>query len=220
MVFRALLLAILLAATGLAARAEEYIKSFKSDIELARSDAIKVTETITIVSEGREFKHGIFRDFSMGYMTPEGMRPVLLDIIEVTRDGLRESHHPGFLAGGRRIYIGKQDVLLPDGEHTYRITYRTDNRVHPDGDNDLFAWNVTGTWPFRIEHAEARVRLPNGTRVLGTQATAGIPEMSYDNAGVTVDGSALVFSSVLPVQPRGSLQFRIHIPKDFIERPH
>ena len=84
----------------------------------------------------------------------------------------------------------------------------------------LLAWNVTGTWPLRIERAEARVSLPNGTKVLSTHATAGTPEMSYDNVSVTVEGRALVFSSVLPVQPRGSLQFRILIPKDFIERPH
>ena len=217
---RTLLLAFMLAATGFAARGEEYVKAFQSDIQVARTGKITVTETITIVSEGKEFKHGIFRDFPMGYMSPDGMQPVMLDIIEVTRDGAAEGHHPGFLAGGRRIYFGEKDVLLPDGEHTYRITYRTDNRIHPAGENDLLAWNVTGTWPFRIEHAEARVSLPNGTKVLGTQATAGTPEMSYDNASVTVAGRALVFSSVLPVQPRGSLQFRILIPKDFIERPH
>jgi hypothetical protein len=217
---RTLLVAILLAATGLAARAEEYVKSFRSDIEIAPTGKLTVIETITIVSEGKEFKHGIFRDFPMGYMTSDGMTPVTLDIIEVTRDGVRESHHPGFLAGGRRVYFGKKDVLLPDGEHTYRITYRTDNRTRPAGENDMLPWNVTGTWPLRIEHAEARVKLPNGTKVLSTQATAGTPEMSYDNASVTVEGSTLVFRSVLPVQPRGSLQFTILIPKDFIERPH
>ena len=218
--FRTLLLSLLFVATGFAARAEEYVKSFRSDIEIARTGKLMVTETITIVSEGKEFKHGIFRDFPMGYMTIQGMTPVMLDIVEVTRDGVRESHHPGVLAGGRRVYFGKKDVLLPDGEHTYRITYLTDNRIRPAGENDMLPWDVTGTWPFRIDHAEARVRLPNGTKVLSTQATAGTPEMSYDNASVTVEGRALVFSSVLPVQPRGSLQFRILIPKDFIERPH
>jgi hypothetical protein len=220
MSFRTLLLAILLAATSLAACAEEYVKSFRSDIEIARTGKLMVTETITIVSEGKEFKHGIFRDFPMGYMALEGMKPVMLDIIEVTRDGAPESHHPGFLAGGRRVYFGNKEVLLPDGEHTYRITYRTDNRIRPAGDNDMLPWNVTGTWPFRIEHAEARVRLPDGTKVLSTQATAGTPEMSYDNASVTAEGSTLVFSSVLPVQPTGALQFKILIPKDSIERPH
>lgn len=218
--FRTLLLALLFVATGFAARAEEYIKSYRTAIEIARTGKIKVTETIEIVSEGKEFKHGIFRDFPMGYMTPGGMEPVLLEILEVTRDGAPEGHHPGVILGGRRVYIGKKDELLPVGEHTYRITYRIDNQIHPAGENDMFAWDVTGTWPFRIEHAEAKVSLPAGTKVLGTQQHAGTPEMSYDNATVTVEGSTLVFSSVLPLQRGGSLQFKILIPKNSIERPH
>lgn len=218
--FRTLLLALLLAATGVAARAEEYIKSFRTDIEIARTGKLEVTETITIVSEGKAFKHGIVRDFPMGHMTPDGMQPVKLEIIDVMRDGEPEGHHPGFIAGGRRVYIGREDALLPNGEHAYRIAYRLDNQIRPAGENDMFAWNVTGNWPFRIEHAEAKVSLPAGTKVLGTPQHAGTPEMSYDNATVTVEGSTLVFSSVLPLQLGGSLQFKILIPKNSIERPY
>lgn len=217
---RAILVTLMLAAAAFGARAEEYIKSFRADIEVARTGKLKITETISINAEGKEFKHGIFRDFPMGHMTSGGMQPVGFELIEVKRDGKAEEYHPGFVTGDRRIYIGKKDALLPRGEHIYQIVYRLENQIWPVGDNDMFAWNVTGKWPFRIEHAEARVKLPNGTKVLGTQQTAGTPEMSFDNAKVTVDGETLVFSAIQPVPPRGALQFKILIPKDFIERPH
>lgn len=218
--FRTLLIALLFVATGFAARAEEYIKSFRTGIEIARTGKVKVTETIEIVSEGKEFRHGIFRDFPMGYMTSDGMQPIQLEILDVTRDGVPEEHNRDFVAGGTRVYIGKGNELLADGEHIYRFTYHIDNQVRPAGENDLFAWDVTGRWPFRIEHAEAIVTLPNGTKVLGTQQNASAPGTSYDNARVTVEGSKLVFGSVLPVQPGGSLQFKILFPKNSIERPH
>jgi hypothetical protein len=217
---RALLFAVLVAVSGVTARAEEYIKSFRTEIEIARSGQVNVTETIAIVSEGKEFKYGILRNFPLGYMTSDGLQPAQLEILGVTRDGAPEEHNRDLMGDGTRVYIGTRDRLLADGEHIYRITYHIDNQIRPAGENDMFAWDVTGRWPFRIEHAEAIVTLPNGTKVLGTQQNAGTPGTSHDNARVTVEGSKLVFGSVLPVQPGGALQFTILFPKNSIARPH
>ena len=124
------------------------------------------------------------------------------------------------MAGGTRVYIGKKDVLLQPGEHVYRWTYRIDNQIWEDGDRDVFPWDVTGQWAdFVIEKASASVKLPSGVKVLGTFAKAGVPEMSFINTTTTVDGAKLVFSSILPIQQGGTMQFQIYIPRNSIERP-
>ena len=60
------LLALLVALVVLSAtmaRAEERITDFYSRITIAPSGALTVTEVITVESEGREIRHGIYRDF-------------------------------------------------------------------------------------------------------------------------------------------------------------
>lgn len=205
---------------ALPAAAKELVKSFHADIEVARSGKVLVTETITIVSEGRKFRHGIYRDIPLLRPTGKYMTPVAFEVLSVERDGEPENNIRGFMAGGTRVYLGKQDFLLPPGEHVYRWTYRIDNQIRENGDRDMFAWNLTGQWDFLIEKASASVKLPSGIKVLGTFQKAGIPEMSFTNAIVTVDGAKLVFSSVNPIQQGGSMQFEIYIPKNSIERPH
>lgn len=205
---------------ALPATAKERVKSFHADIEVARTGKVLVTETITIVSEGKKFQHGIYRDIPLFHRTADDMTPVGFEVLKVERDGEPENNIRGFAAGGTRVYLGKSDFLLPPGEHVYRWTYRIDNQIREDVDRDMFVWNVTGRWDFVIEKASASVKLPAGTKVLGTFQTAGIPEMSYDNVIVTVDGAKLVFSSVIPIQQGGFMQFRIYIPKNSIERLH
>lgn len=204
---------------SLPATAKERIKSVHTDIEIARTGEVLVTETIVIVSEGKVFKHGIYRDIPLVDRTGGGMKPAAFAVLEVERDGATANHFLGFMAGGTRVYLGKSDELLPPGEHVYRWSYRTDNRIRDAGANDMFAWNVTGRSNLAIEAASAALKLPDGTSVLGTQQRAGIPEMSFENVIVTVDGANLVFNALIPIQPGGSMSFKVLIPKNSIERP-
>ena len=45
------------------ARQSERIISYYSDIQVAADASLHVTETIRVQAEGREIRHGIFRDF-------------------------------------------------------------------------------------------------------------------------------------------------------------
>lgn len=217
---RTILLALLLAATGPAARAEEYLKSFRTDITIARNGTLEVTESIVMVSKAKVFRHGIQREIPMGPGALDNLPGVHFEITGVTRDGMPEAYHSSIVAGRQRIYIGKKDVLLPAGEHIYRLTYHIDNQIQSAGKYDVFSWHATGKATFRIERAEARVRLPNSTKVLATVQRADTPEMSSNNATLTVEGGTLVFRSVDPLQPGAALQLKIIIPKNSIDRPH
>jgi hypothetical protein len=147
--FRTLLLVLLIVSNGFAARAEEYVKSFTADIEIARTGVVRVSEAIPIVAEGNRFKRGIYRDIALAPIFATDPRSSF-EIESVTRDGRSEPYRVEDRRGDKRIWVGSSDVMLSPGIHDYVIAYITDNRLRAAGANDMFATRVTGTWDFRI----------------------------------------------------------------------
>jgi len=216
--FRAFLLSLLLLTNGAAALAEEVIRSFRADIEIARSGVVTTSEAITIVAEGQRFKHGIYRDLALKPAFA-GEPKSSLEVETVTRDGRPEPYRVEDRNGDKRIYVGSADVALPPGEHDYVITYRTDNRFRPAGANDMYAAHITGTWDFRIDAAEARVTLPEGASMLGTQQHAGTADSEFDFVDVTTDGRVTTFRATRPLQPGEWLAVKFLVPAGIIARP-
>jgi len=177
MVRRLVLAVVLVCAAWLPAAAEEYIRSYHSEIAVAPDGELTVTETIVARSEGNRIRRGIFRDFPLTMVDAEGRTVrVGFDIVSVTRDGRDEPYRTETIAGGIRIYSGDQDVFLRDGEHTFVLTYKTDRQIRYFADHDELYWNVTGNgWDFRIAQASARVTLPGGGQVQQTAARSARP---------------------------------------------
>lgn len=160
---RRLLLSLLLCAgMALPARADERILSFDSDLLVLADGAMQVTETIRVRAEGKEIRRGIYRDFPTGYRDRFGNRVrVDFSVLGVTRDGAGEGWHVTARGDGVRVYLGREEHLLPPGEYTYALTYRTDRQLgHFDTHDELY-WNVTGNdWVFPIDAASCTIRLP------------------------------------------------------------
>ncbi len=79
-----------------------------------------------------------------------------------TRDGQDEPWRTEPFGNGVRVYLGSASVMLPHGEHTYELVYRTDRQMGFFADHDELYWNVTGNgWDFPIDRATARVVLPD-----------------------------------------------------------
>ena len=67
-------------------QAAEIIRSFHSNIDIAVDGELTVTETITVQSEGKQIKRGIYRDFPTLYTDRYGNRHrVMFDVIEIGR---------------------------------------------------------------------------------------------------------------------------------------
>ena len=50
--------------------AAEVISSFDSDVRLAKDGELTVTETVRVQAEGRDIRHGIYRDFPLTFKEP------------------------------------------------------------------------------------------------------------------------------------------------------
>ncbi|MCB1844469.1 MAG: DUF2207 domain-containing protein, partial [Halioglobus sp.] len=157
------LLCALLALVAGPGIAGERILSFDSEIVVDHDGGMRVTETLTVVAEGAEIRRGIYREFPLHYRDRYGNRyTVNFEVLDVTRDGRQEPWHTENRANGVRIYAGDADTLLAPGIYTYSMTYRTDRQLGFFEDHDELYWNVTGNgWRFRIERAQAVVRLPD-----------------------------------------------------------
>jgi len=216
-------LAGLLLFAAATAWAQERIVDFASDIAIAADGALTVTETIVVQVEGREIRRGILRDFPTGYRDRAGNQvKVPFDVVRVTRNGAAENYAVEELSNGARVRIGNPDVLLPRGQHTYTIAYRTARQIGFFADHDELYWNVTGSgWTFAIDRARARVTLPRAVpaQQLAAEGYTG-PQgaRGADFAARVADGGA-EYETTQRLAPREGLTIVLSFPKGVVAAP-
>ncbi len=188
-----LALAVWLCATA-GAFAAEVIYSFDSDVTLAKDGELTVSEVIAVQAEGRQIRHGIYRDFPLTFKDAGGtLREVDFSLLSVTRDGRPEPYFTKRIRGFLRIYAGDKDKFVTHGEHTYVFHYRTGRQVRWfDGKPEL-NWNVTGNfWRFPIQAATYRLHLADGAAPLRWTAYTGRLGARGTAFRGSVDGSGVL----------------------------
>jgi len=181
---------LVMAMAILPASAMEVIESFHADIDVSKSGRMTVTETIGVMSEGNRIRRGIYRDFPLTFVGDDGaMHRVDFDIVRIERDGNIEDYKTEAIDNGIRIYIGKEDVILPSGRHTFRIVYETGRQIRYFAKHDELFWNVTGNgWEFPIYIASATVKLPEGVKPEATVFYTGPFGATEKNARACMTG--------------------------------
>jgi uncharacterized membrane protein YgcG len=148
-----------------AAKAEEVILNFHSDISVNSDGSLDVVEQITVNAEGRNIKRGIYRDLptsyehlSYGNFGFKSKTPVT--VLSVQRNGKDEPYHSQDLSNGLRVFFGSRQRVLGRGEHSYTLHYRVGRQIALNDDAAQLYWNVTGNgWMFPILKASATVSL-------------------------------------------------------------
>ena len=218
----AALLAALLLALPAAARAEERIKSYVSDIQVGEDGSIEVAETITVNVEGDRIRRGIYRDFPTRYDDKLGRRVrVGFQVQSVERNGKPEPYVTESVDNGVRVKIGDADVMLPYEDHQYRIRYRTTRQIGFFDDYDELYWNVTGNgWIFPIDMAEARIALPKPVQ-FGNRAVYTGPQGADGKAAkvVSEEPGRIVFQTTAPLGPEEGLTVAAAFPKGVVAPP-
>lgn len=204
------------------AEAGERILTYDAFIRVEPSGAMEVSETIHVVCEGDQIKHGIYRDFPTRYADAYGNTVrVAFTVTDVRKDGRFEPWHTEDQPGGVRVYVGDKDNLLASGEYTYVITYRTDRQLGFFERHDELYWNVTGNgWAFTIEKVSATVELLPRAPVLSTEAYTGPRGAKGGNFTVARDDQGRpVFTTTRPLNPREGLTIVVTWPKGFVQAP-
>ena len=205
-----------------AARADERILRFASDISVRKDGSIEVAETIRVRAEGNAILHGIYRDFPTArggsFWKPNR---VGFKLLEVRRDGSPEPADVSNMSGGLRIRIGNPDRLVPQGEHDYLIRYATTRQIGYFKDFDELAWNVTGNgWLFPIEEAEVRIRLPEPVRFGARTFYTGPAGATGAAATVVAEAPGEIMGrTTAPLGPHEGLTISVAWPKNVVASP-
>ncbi|MFH0963221.1 MAG: DUF2207 domain-containing protein, partial [Planctomycetota bacterium] len=217
-------LVVAMIGAGLASADTERILRFDSRITVQKDGSMEVAETIRVRAEGREIKHGIYRDFPTVYRVGLFSRHMVpFKVEDVLRDGRNEAYHIKGLKNGKRVYVGRENALLQPGEYTYTLVYRTDRQIGLFKDHDELYWNVTGNgWAFVIEEAGAEVTLPEGVpsdeiRLEGYTGAQGAKGRDW-KAEVNEEGRP-VFSTTRALAPLQGLTIVVSWPKGYVAEP-
>ncbi len=200
----------------------EAIQSFVSDVHLAKDGELAVTETIRVNAEGREIRHGIYRDFPLFFRGPKGgVHEVTFDLLGVMRDGKPEPYSTKRMNNAIRIYAGDKDTYVSHGEHTYVFRYRTGRQVRWfDGKAEL-NWNVTGNfWRFPILSATYHLHLVGNARPERFIAFTGpTGARGHDWQGGLADDGTLTIRTTKRLAPREGLTVVAGLPPAAISPP-
>lgn len=205
--------------------AEERIHDYHSDIQVLENGSLKVRETITVNAEGSQINRGIYRDFPIAY-TARFLLPIKLpfEVISVTRDGQAEPFHTQEELNGVRVYIGREDYILPHGKYSYEITYTTNFQLGFFERHDELYWNVTGNgWDFPIDRASASVSLPRDVPLSeltheGYTGPQGSKSTNLRSEVNRVSGT-VDFTTTAGLNPREGLTIVVGFPKGFVDEP-
>jgi uncharacterized membrane protein YgcG len=207
---------------AVAASAEERITDYASDIVVAKNGALTVTETISVVSEGYQIRHGIFRDFPTTYTDKLGRRVhVDFNVLSVMRDGQPENYDLDSIADGERVKIGNADVNLDPGPHVFKLVYSTDRQIGFFAYYDELYWNVTGNfWEFPIDHAEATIHLPAGASIRQFAYYTGSAGATDHNASANeISANEIAFATTAPLGPNEGLTVAVGFSKGAVLPP-
>jgi hypothetical protein len=220
---RRLALALLLALAALPARAAERVLEFHSDIRVGADATLTVTETIMVHAEGRQIRHGIYRDFPTDYRDRYGQRVHLgFEVLSVTRDGGPTPWITQRLANGVRVRIGDANALVARGQHEYAITYRATRELGFFGDHDELYWNVNGNgWVFDFERLSAEVHLPVAVPAaqLSAEAYTGFAGARGRDYAVELRDGGASFRATRALAAREGMTIVLGFPKGVVKAP-
>ena len=150
----------------------ERVISFVADITVREDMSIEVREEFVVHSEESYFKWGMIRHlpissnerwdkrFGGEWKDDTGIR---VRILEVTEDGNPVSYEKGGGAGYAQLRIGKSDVPLAQGDHTFVVKYLAEGVPRSLADHDELYWNALGHYlGLPVDEVKVHVHLPVG----------------------------------------------------------
>ncbi|MCF4097853.1 DUF2207 domain-containing protein [Maritalea mediterranea] len=207
---------------AISAHAAERITSYAVNIEVLPNAELQITEQISVRAEGDQIRRGIFRDIPTVLQDDEGrkIRGSIYDVV-VTRDGARENVSIEGIEGGKRLYIGEEDVFLDPGIYTYELKYKMDRQIRFRTDHDELYFNAIGQfWAFPIDKAVVRVELPPGAGIIDHTAYSGRYGDDTQDVSITqnTDGN-LTFTATRPFAPYEGMSVAVALEKGAIAEP-
>lgn len=198
----------------------ERILSYDVTVDVQKDADFIITEKISVNSEGRKIRRGIFRDLPRYKLDDGATIPYRYTLLSVTRNGEREPFDESKDGNAERIRIGDANYFLPKGRHDYEIKYEVKNEVRYFDNFDEVYWNITGSyWNFPIDIARAEIIFPDGTEISEINGYTGRLGSTTQNITAQRLGNKAIIETRSALKRREGLTVSVIIPKGFIDPP-
>lgn len=198
---------------------EERIKQFHADIRVKENGNLIVTESITVYAAELFINHGIYRALPMESNSPKVSKTNFYKVLSVYRGNLEEPYHLDIDSEKFGIYIGDEEMYLPEGTYTYKLTYEIEAQIHSYSDFDEVYWNVTGNyWEFDIENVTAKITLPKSAKAFQTACYTGVLGSKAHDCNSKIIGNSIYFTSKNLKKGEG-FTVAAGFPKGFVHQP-
>ena len=212
----------LLLSLPFSALAQDVISNFASDVTVNEDATLTVRETIAVIAQGGDIRHGIFRDFPTRYKDGDGTAVHIdFSVASVERDYHAEPYTLESISNGVRIKIGDKDIVLDQGRHVYTIVYHVNRILGFFPDYDELYWNVTGNgWKFEIQNASVSVHLPAPAAISKTAVYSGFMGLFGKDVQITSQsGSEFAAKTTRSLRPTEGLTVAVDWQKGVIAPP-
>ena len=182
--------------------AEEKINNFEVHFNLNGDGSASVTEYITFNAEHDKIKRGLYRQLSYDMGSNIKIENLTLDYKKCP---YTTDNGDYFL----RINFGT-DELLPEGEHTYILTYTLTDVMSTSLFKDFLLWPVTGgAWALPIEKAQIILTVPYSVKPL-TEKIINYTDGKKENKFTRRGDNIFIFETENPLKEGES--FTIYFP--------
>jgi|GEM_PF-483555 len=200
----------------------EYFKSFNTKIVIEKDGTLDITETIIAQAANININHGIYRDFPIYYTLPFGFKSSKsFTLIDIKRDGRSERYKEDSIQNGIRIYIGDEDIVIPPGEYTYTIHYKTGRQFGFFDTHDELNYNLIGTdWVFPIQRATASITFPSSIKISegDIKVFTGRNGSTESNATISLMGNTISYKLTNPLSSQEGMTTAIKFQKNTFEK--
>ncbi len=199
----------------------EMVLSFTSDSVIDKDATISVTETIKVLSESRQIRHGIMREFPTRYRDRLGNSVhVGFTLGQTLLDGRPVASKVAHKANGVVIYLGEERTMLKPGIYTYVINYMTTRQIGFFKEYDELYWNVTGNgWRLPIGRVQAHVTMPLLQDPLSLAAYTGPFGAKGKDYEYAVSKGTVTFKTTKMLLPGEGLTIAVSWPKGLVHEP-
>jgi uncharacterized membrane protein YgcG len=205
---------------GTSVWAQERITNYDVVIDVQQDADFIVKESISVISEGKSIRRGIFRDLPRFKMEEGAKIPYQYKILRVTRNGNQEPFSRQSNGNAKQIRIGDPEYFLPRGQHDYVITYEVKNEVRYFDDFDEVYWNAIGTyWQFPIEKGRVKIQFPQYVSPLEINCYTGRSGSTASNCQMSREGQTFNVDLTQPLKRREGLAVSIRFNKNIIDPP-
>ncbi len=193
--------------------AYEHIPYLGTQIEVLPSGLLKVSETFTLIADGRKVREGMVRVFKKE--APSHKNKVKLLLNEVTVNGTVIPYE--VVEQGKNYLIRpQQNYRLPAGVYIYNFSYVVDRYLWNYGDFYQLYWNATGSFlNLIISNAVVSFKLPGTEPAVRKYVVTGFPGRLNGNNAVMLDGSEnrIAFSNIRPLRIGEGMHVFMMLPK-------